>query len=55
MNLFCFGQVEGRYGSGKFLDMLADGFGDADNLALSRIANREQILDSIKTFLGKGR
>ncbi len=55
VNLFCFGQVEGRYGSGKFLEMLADRFDSVDNLAVSRIADRDQILDSIKTFLGKGR
>ncbi len=54
-NMFCYGQVEGRYGSGKFLDMLADRFESADNLALSRIESREHIFNSIKAFLGKGR
>lgn len=55
VNLFGFGQVEGRYGSGKFIDMLGDRFPDMDNVALSRIENREKIWDSIKTFMGKGR
>ena len=55
VNLFCYGQVEGRYGSGKFLDMLSDRFNDSDNLAYSRIDGREKIFDSLKTFLGKGR
>ena len=54
-NMFCYGQVEGRYGSGKFLDMLADRFEGTDNLAVSRIEGREQIFNSIRTFLGKGR
>jgi len=55
VNMFCYGQVEGRYGSGKFLDMLADRFESIDNLALSRIEGREHIFNSIKSFLGKGR
>ena len=54
-NMFCYGQVEGRYGSGKFLDMLADRFEGTDNLAVSRIEGREHIFNSIRTFLGKGR
>jgi len=55
VNLFCYGQVEGRYGSGKFLDMLADRFEGIDHVSLSRIEGREHIFNSIKTFLGKGR
>jgi uncharacterized sporulation protein YeaH/YhbH (DUF444 family) len=55
VNLFCYGQVEGRYGSGKFLDTLADRFEEVDNIALSRIEDREHIFGSIKAFLGKGR
>jgi hypothetical protein len=55
VNLFGFGQVEGRYGSGKFIDMLADRFSETDNIAFSRIENREKIWDSIKAFMGKGR
>lgn len=54
-NLFCYGQVEGRYGSGKFLDMLAERFSEVDNVALSQIEGREEIWGSIKSFLGKGR
>jgi uncharacterized sporulation protein YeaH/YhbH (DUF444 family) len=55
VNLFCYGQVEGRYGSGKFLDMLADRFEGIDRVSLSRIEGREHIFNSIKVFLGKGR
>ena len=54
VNLFGYGQVEGRYGGGKFIDMLADRFQDVDNIAFSRIEDREKIWDSIKAFLGKG-
>jgi hypothetical protein len=28
--------------------------GDEQNFVMSRIANRDQIIESIKTFLGKG-
>lgn len=55
VNLFGYGQVEGRYGGGKFIEMLADRFQDVDNIAFSRIEDREKIWDSIKAFLGKGR
>jgi len=55
VNLFSYGQVEGRYGSGKFFDMLSDRFGDTGNLAVSRIDGRERIFETLKIFLGKGR
>lgn len=54
VNLFGYGQVESRYGSGQFLEALRDNLED-EKLALSQIANREAILDSIKEFLGKGK
>lgn len=54
-NVFCYGQVESMYGSGKFLNVLEDHFADNDDLITSTIENRESIYDSIKTFLGKGR
>jgi len=53
-NLFGYGQVESRAGSGAFLGALQTNV-EAENLVLSRIANREAILDSIREFLGKGR
>jgi hypothetical protein len=55
VNLFCYGQVEGRYGSGKFLEMLKDRFADAPNVSLARIEGRERIYEALRTFLGKGR
>lgn len=53
-NLFGYGQVESRYGSGQFLHALETHI-EAENLVLSRIADRDGILGSIKEFLGKGR
>jgi len=53
-NLFGYGQVESRYGSGQFLHAL-ERHVQADNLVLSQIADRDAILKSIKEFLGKGR
>lgn len=53
-NLFGYGQVESRIGSGAFYGALANNV-EAENLVLSRIPDRESILDSIRDFLGKGR
>jgi uncharacterized protein len=53
-NLFGYGQVESRAGSGAFLKALEKHL-DAENLILSRIADRDAILGSIKDFLGKGK
>lgn len=53
-NLFGYGQVESRYGSGQFLHALATNL-DVENLVLSRIEGRDAILSSIKDFLGKGK
>ncbi len=53
-NLFGYGQVESRYGSGQFLHSLAQHV-EAENMVLSRIENRDAILRSIKEFLGKGK
>ncbi len=55
-NVFCYGQVESRYGSGQFYKDLKENFGEAhDSVILSRIENKEGILQSIKDFLGKGK
>lgn len=55
-NLFCYGQVESRYGSGQFLRDLQKHFGDkTDKLTLAQIKDRDAIMDALKTFLGKGR
>ena len=55
-NVFCYGQVERRYGSGQFYKDLTTKFGEKhEKVILSKIKNKEAILDSIKEFLGKGK
>jgi uncharacterized sporulation protein YeaH/YhbH (DUF444 family) len=54
-NLFCYGQVASPYGSGAFINDLAGAFKGTDNVVLAEINSREEIYDSIKKFLGKGR
>jgi uncharacterized protein len=55
VNLFCYGQVESQYGSGQFLKDLEEQMNGIENLITSKIDSREDIYDSIKTFLGKGK
>lgn len=55
VNVFSYGQVESKYGSGQFLKDLQKEFQDDERMTLSQIENREKILDSIKDFLGKGK
>ena len=54
-NLFCYGQVESPYGSGQFIKDLREACGDQENVALSEIADKDAIYQSIKDFLGKGK
>lgn len=54
-NLFCYGQVESKYGSGQFLKDLQKDFEGVEDLVMSKIENRDKIPDAIKTFLGKGK
>jgi uncharacterized sporulation protein YeaH/YhbH (DUF444 family) len=55
-NLFCYGQVESRYGSGQFLRDLQKHFGEqAAKLITAQIKDRDAIMDALKTFLGKGK
>ncbi len=55
-NMFCYGQVESRYGSGQFYkDLVGHYKEEHDKVTLSKIKNKEAILDSIKEFLGKGK
>ena len=55
VNVFCYGQVESKYGSGQFLKDLEAAFPERDMLIVSKIENRSKIPDSIKYFLGKGK
>ncbi len=54
-NQFCYGQVRSLYGSGSFAHELRHFLGDHEDLVISEIASRDNIYDSIKDFLGKGR
>lgn len=55
VNLFCYGQVESRYGSGQFIKDLEENLQNRDSLVTSRIESKEAVYASIKEFLGKGR
>jgi len=54
-NMFCYGQVVSRYGSGQFIKDLRENFLEDENLILSTIENKDAIIGSIKDFLGKGK
>ncbi len=54
-NVFCYGQVKSAYGSGQFIKDLREAFPEDDGVILSEINSRDEILSSLKTFLGKGR
>lgn len=55
VNMFGYGQVESKYGSGQFLKDLEREFPSEEQLVMSKIESREAILGSIKDFLGKGK
>lgn len=55
VNVFSYGQVESKYGSGQFFKDLQKEFGEDERLTLSQIENKDAILNSIKDFLGKGK
>ncbi|MBL4844050.1 MAG: DUF444 family protein [Planctomycetes bacterium] len=56
VNVFCYGQVKSAYGSGQFIKDLRGAFPETDErIILSSIASRDEIYDSIKDFLGKGK
>ena len=55
-NLFSYGQVESRYGSGQFLRDLEKQFGTShDKVTLAQINGKETIIDALKAFLGRGK
>lgn len=55
VNLFCYGQVESPYGSGEYIRALRGKYDSVENLVLSEIEDKEDIYESIKAFLGKGK
>ncbi len=54
-NLFCYGQVEGGYGSGTFLKKIQEKFDGQLKMALAAIRDKDQIYEALKAFLGSGR
>ena len=55
VNVFCYGQVKSAYGSGQFVKDLRAAFPSDERIICSQISGREEIYDSIREFLGKGR
>jgi uncharacterized sporulation protein YeaH/YhbH (DUF444 family) len=55
VNLFCYGQVEGLYGTGPYLKLLQDNTGEEEKILSAAIQNREDIYDALKIFLGTGK
>ena len=55
VNQFAYGQVESPYGSGQFIKDLREAIGDSENVALSEIADKDAIYQSIKDFLARGK
>ncbi len=55
VNQFSYGQVTSTYGSGQFKRELDKQLEEAENLVTSQIDTKDDIPDSIKVFLGKGR
>lgn len=54
VNMFGYGQVESKYGSGQFLKDLEKTFSGDEKLIMSKIDSRDMIMQSIKDFLGRG-
>lgn len=54
-NLFAYGQVESRYGSGQFLKDLEKHYGERSEKVLThQIKDRDGIMNALRVFLGKG-
>ncbi len=55
LNLFAYGQVESRYGSGEFIGFVKNRLDGLENVVSSEIQGKPGILDAIRVFLGTGR
>jgi len=55
VNQFCYGQVKSAYGSGQFKKDLDSTLGADDRVVTAAVNSREEIAESIRHFLGKGR
>jgi uncharacterized sporulation protein YeaH/YhbH (DUF444 family) len=54
-NIFCYGQVDGAYGSGHFLNLLQEKGPDEEKILSAEIKDKDGIYDALKAFLGTGR
>ncbi|MBN2800783.1 MAG: DUF444 family protein [Deltaproteobacteria bacterium] len=54
-NQFSYAQVDSTYGSGQFIKDLEGAFSGEEAVTLSRIKDRDGIMQSIRELLGKGR
>jgi uncharacterized sporulation protein YeaH/YhbH (DUF444 family) len=54
-NMFGYCQVASAYGSGNFINVLHEHLPDEEGLVTSRVNNKDDIYDSIKTFFSKGK
>ena len=54
-NVFCYGQVEGGYGSGSFLKLLQEKIENEEKVLTATLQSRDNIYDALKAFLGTGR
>jgi uncharacterized sporulation protein YeaH/YhbH (DUF444 family) len=54
-NMFCYGQVTSTYGSGQFKRDLDAKFDNDERLVTSQIDTKDDIPESIREFLGKGK
>lgn len=55
VNQFCYGQVKSAHGSGQFKKDLDAALGDQETLVTFGVADRGDVPEAIKAFLGKGR
>lgn len=55
VNQFCYGQVKSAHGSGQFKKDLDSALDHVEELITSNVADRGDIPDSIRHFLGRGR
>lgn len=55
VNMFGYCQVASAYGSGNFINVLHEHLSDEEAVITSRVNNKDDIYDSIKTFFSAGR
>ncbi len=55
VNLFGYCQTVSEYGSGQFINELKNNLNEFENLVTSEVESKDDILQSIQDFLGKGK